>query len=384
MADPAPPAIAKRPIAERSIAERASFEHIRYAQLWEDADILVAAMPQRPGAGAPGATLVSICSAGDNALALLTLDPARVVAVDISRVQLDCLRIRIAAYREFTHAEFLELMGSRPSTRRRELLARVLPRLDETTRAFWTAQTGAIIAHGLGGVGKFERYFRILATWLLPLVHSRKTRDDLFVSRPPAERARFFEERWNNRRWRILLQLFFSRFTMGRLGRDPAFFAEVEGSVAAHVDRRVRHAAVANDPAQNPYLHWIIKGTHGAALPLAWRAETYDLIRSRLDRLVLHEGPIETALAAGEKADGFNLSDIFEYMDVPTFETVYRSILGLARPAARLVYWNMMVPRRVPPPLAFQVTRLKEVEDRLKPGDKAFFYSDFVVEEVVR
>lgn len=367
MAEPAP----------QSIAERASFEHIRYAQLWEDADLLVAAMPQRPGA-----TLVSICSAGDNALALLTLDPAKVIAVDISRVQLDCLRIRIAACRELTHPEFLELMGSRPSARRGAILARVLPRLDEPARAFWTAQTDAILAHGLGGVGKFERYFRILARWLLPLVHARKTRDDLFVSRPPAERARFFEERWNNRRWRLLLQLFFSRFTMGRLGRDPAFFDHVEGSVAAHVDRRVRHAAIANDPAANPYLHWIIKGTHGAALPLAWRAESYALIRSRLDRLVLHEGPIETALGPGERADGFNLSDIFEYMDEATFESVYRSILGIASPGARLVYWNMMVPRRVPAALVSHVARLKEVEDQLKPTDKAFFYADFVVEEV--
>lgn len=360
-----------------SIAERASFEHIRYAQLWEDADVLVAAMPQRPGT-----TLVSICSAGDNALALLTLDPAKIVAVDISRVQLDCLRIRIAAYRELGHAEFLELMGSRPSTRRGELLARVLPRLDGPTGAFWVAQTEGILAHGLGGVGKFERYFRILARWLLPLVHSRRTRDDLFVSRPPKERAIFFEERWNNRRWRLLLKLFFSRFAMGRLGRDPAFFAEVEGSVAAHVDRRVRHAAIANDPAANPYLRWIIKGTHGAALPLAWREENYELIRGGLDRLVLHEGPIETALDAGEKADGFNLSDIFEYMDAPTFESVYGSVLGLADPGARLVYWNMMVPRRVPAAHADCVMRLRDVEDRLKPMDKAFFYSDFVVEEV--
>ena len=363
--------------APHSIAERASFEAIRYAQLWEDADLLVAAMPQRAGT-----TLVSICSAGDNALALLTLDPAKVVAVDISRVQIECLRIRIAAYQELTHGEFLELTGSRPPTRRGALLARVLPRLEGPSREFWQTQTDAIIAHGLGGVGKFERYFRILARWLLPLVHSQKTRDDLFVSRPPAEREIFFEKRWNNRRWRLLLQVFFSRFTMGRLGRDPAFFDHVEGSVAAHVDRRVRHAAIANDPAENPYLQWIIKGTHGAALPLAWRAENYGIIRSRLDRLVLNEGPIETALTGAEKTDGFNLSDIFEYMDAGTFETVYRSILGLANPGARLVYWNMMVPRRVPSALASRVTGLKALEDQLKPSDKAFFYSDFVVEEV--
>ncbi len=59
-------------MADSEIAGKASFEDIRYAQLWEDADVLLAGLASKPGA-----TLVSICSAGDNALAMLTLDPAR-------------------------------------------------------------------------------------------------------------------------------------------------------------------------------------------------------------------------------------------------------------------------------------------------------------------
>ena len=53
----------------------------------------------------------------------------------------------------------------------------------------------------------------IVTIALLPLVHSRATIDDVFVSRPPAERRRFHDERWNNWRWRLLLKAFFSRFT---------------------------------------------------------------------------------------------------------------------------------------------------------------------------
>ena len=65
------------------IATRASFDHLRYAQLWEDADVLTQALGDQAGG-----TLVSICSAGDNALAMLTLDPARVVVVDLSPAQI--------------------------------------------------------------------------------------------------------------------------------------------------------------------------------------------------------------------------------------------------------------------------------------------------------
>lgn len=359
------------------IAGKANFDHIRYAQLWEDADVLCAALPQEPGK-----TLVSICSAGDNALAMLTLDPARVVVVDLSPAQIACLHLRIGAYQALSQPEFLELMGSRPSTQRGALLDRSIANLDAETRAFWDERRDDVTAFGAGGVGKFERYFRIFRTKLLPLVHSKKTLDAIFVSRPQAERQVFLDQRFNTWRWRLLLNFFFSRFMMGRMGRDKAFFDHVEGSVAQHVARRIKHAAVDCDPAQNPYLHWIMKGTHGEAVPMPWRAEHYDVIRDRLDRLDIRQGALEAFIDDGDKADGFNLSDIFEYMSPDVFAEVYGQVLSAANAGARLVYWNMMAPRRVPHAFMDKVTTLTPIEDALKAEDKAFFYSDFVVEEV--
>jgi S-adenosylmethionine-diacylglycerol 3-amino-3-carboxypropyl transferase len=333
--------------------------------------------------GQRGKTLVSICSAGDNALAMLLLDPARVIVIDLSPAQIACLTIRVAAYRTLDHAAFLELMGSRPSARRAELLDKVAAQLDEETQAFWSERREAVVAYGLGGSGKFERYFRILQRRLLPLVHSRATIDEVFVSKPKEARAQFLDRRWNNLRWRWLLKLFFSNFVMGRLGRDPAFFEHVEGSLAEHVARRLRHAAVDLDPSQNPYLHWILKGTHGPALPLAWRPEHYETIRDRLGRLDIRLGALEALVEGGERADGFNLSDIFEYMSEDVFTAVYGSVLGAANSGARLVYWNMMVPRRVPSAHAAKVRRLEPEIAAGKAADKAFFYSDFVVETVL-
>ncbi|HUC67599.1 MAG TPA: DUF3419 family protein [Stellaceae bacterium] len=365
-------------MAESPIAEKARFDMIRYAQLWEDADALLVGLDVEPGA-----TLVSICSAGDNALSLLTRDPARVIVVDLSPAQIACLRLRVAAMRSLEHGEFLELMGARASLRRGELLDRALPALAEPDRTFWAQRRPQIIAHGAGGVGKFERYFRILRRWLLPLVHCSATVDAVFVPREKSDRARFLAERWNNRRWRLLLRTFFSNQVMGWLGRDPAFFAHVRGSLADHVAERIRHAVVELDPAENPYLHWILKGTHGAALPHAWRAIHYQTIASRLDRLDIRPGALERFIATGEKADGFNLSDIFEYMDAASVAAIYGGLLRAARPGARLVYWNMMVARRVPAEHAARVSTRGDLEKRGKAIDKAFFYSDFVVEEVL-
>ncbi|WP_224825725.1 DUF3419 family protein [Cognatishimia sp. MH4019] len=365
-------------MSQADIAKRAQFDIIRYAQLWEDADVLTKAMGD-----VVGGTLVSICSAGDNALSLLTLNPAKVVVLDLSPAQIACLKLRIGAFQTLHHGEFLALMGARPAKNRAALLDRAVAPLDSETQAFWMDKVADVQAHGAGGVGKFERYFRLFRQVVLPLAHSRATVDEIFVSKPKSERKVFLENRFETWRWNTLLKLFFSRFMMGRMGRDKAFFDHVDGSVSDHVARRIRHAAIDLDPVDNPYLHWILKGDHGNALPMPWREEHFHTIRDRLDRLDIRLGALEAFVESGEKADGYNLSDIFEYMSPEIAAQVYESLLKASNPGARLVYWNMMAPRRVPDALLTKVKTLSHLENELKAQDNAFFYSDFVIEEVL-
>src|SRR5262249_59430145 len=101
------------------VAGKADFSGVRYAQCWEDADVLVEGLGVRPGD-----VCLSIASAGDNSLALLTRQPARVIALDLSPAQLACLELRVAAYRALEHPELLELIGSVPSRRRPQLYHR--------------------------------------------------------------------------------------------------------------------------------------------------------------------------------------------------------------------------------------------------------------------
>ncbi|PSJ43645.1 DUF3419 family protein [Allosphingosinicella deserti] len=359
------------------IAGKARFEAIRYAQLWEDADILCEALGRRTGG-----TLVSIASAGDNALAMLLCDPARVIAVDLSPAQIACLRLRIAAWPVLDHGELVELLGFRHSQRRGALLDRVLAAADADTAAFWERLRPQVIAHGAGAIGKFERYFALFRDRLLPLVHSKRTVAAIFEPRSAEERARFLDKRWNNRRWRWLLKGFFSRRAMGALGRDPAFFDHVEGSVSDHVARRIRHAFVDNDPVANPYLRWIMTGAHGSRLPLAFRPEHHATIADRLDRLDVVLGTIETLAEGGLRADGWNLSDIFEYMSPQSFAATYGGIVDASNPGARMVYWNMMVPRSLPPEHSGRVHPRPDIAAPLAARDQAFFYSRFIVEDV--
>lgn len=363
------------------IQKYADFGEIRYAQLWEDADVLLPALSEG-NPNVKGGTLVSICAAGDNALAMLTLDPARVITVDLSPAQIACLRLRMGAFQTLSYEAFLELSGSRPSSHRAALLDCVAKELSEEDQFFWKARKSDVIKHGFGGVGKFERFFRLFHSRVLPLVQSRSNINSVLSHKSRADREIFLRETWNHARWRWMLKIFFSNFVMGRLGRDPAFFAHVEGSLSEHVGGQLEHAIVDLDPSKNPYLHWVLRGTHGGALPFTWREENFDIIRSRLDRLDIREGALEAFVSTGEKADGYNLSDIFEYMSAPVFEDVYETILKASNLGARLVYWNMMVPRQCPAKFECRIKRMTELESVGKSKDKAFFYSDFVVEQV--
>jgi S-adenosylmethionine-diacylglycerol 3-amino-3-carboxypropyl transferase len=361
-----------------AVATRADFSAIRYAQCWEDADILVEALAPRPGH-----TLVSICSAGDNTLALLTGRPSRVVAVDLSAAQIACLELRVAAYRALSHPELLQLVGSRPCGDRRALYRRCRSQLSTEAQAFWDAHGDEIDA-GIGGAGKFERYFALFRQRVLPLVHSRSDVERLLTGAPtPEARERFYQEVWNTWRWRGMFQVFFSRLVMGRLGRDPEFFAHVEGSVAARILSRTHHALTVLNPAENPYIHWILRGTHGDALPMALRAEHFDTIRDHLDRLTWQQSDVAAALdVLGDgQVHGANLSDIFEYMSVEETRRQLERLCRALAPGGRLAYWNMLAPRRRPQDMAGQLHSLDELATRLFAADKAFFYSAFVVEE---
>jgi S-adenosylmethionine-diacylglycerol 3-amino-3-carboxypropyl transferase len=139
------------------------------------------------------------------------------------------------------------------------------------------------------------------------------------------------------------------------------------------------------NPADNPYLHWILTGTHGPALPLALRAESFDVIRTNLDRLEWHQCSIEQYLEANpaQRFHRFNLSDIFEYMSADRFQQLLELLTDRAMMGGRLAYWNMLAPRSRPAHMANRLHPLVELASNLHQQDKAFFYSALVVEEVI-
>jgi S-adenosylmethionine-diacylglycerol 3-amino-3-carboxypropyl transferase len=367
--------LSSRP-TDRAIDQRAAFHFIRYASVWEDADILCEALAPV----ASGGRVLSIASAGDNVLALLTLDPQEVVAVDLSEAQLSALALRVVAFRAMERSALLGFLGVSEDADRLATYAALRPALPPYARRFWDAHPAAVAA-GIIHAGRFERYFRLFRRRVLPLVQSRRRIRALLEQDTLAAQERFYRERWDSWRWRAVFRLFFGRFVMGRLGRDPAFFEHVEGSVGDRLLARTRHALTAIPVRTNPYLTYIMTGNYSPdALPLYLRPEQVGVIRERLDRVSLLHGPAE---AAAGPFVGFNLSDIFEYMGELAHDRAYATLLTRASTGARLAYWNMLAPRGPSASSAGRVRPLVELARDLHARDKAWFYQTFHVDEVV-
>ena len=216
-----------------SIDQRTTFDIIRYASCWEDTDVLLKALSIQEGDAC-----LSIASAGDNSLSLLVANPSLVVATDLSDAQLACLELRKAAFSELSHEEMLHFLGFKDGTTgRQSTYLAIKSKLCPVAKTFWDGHP-ELIEKGIIHAGKFERYLRFFGKRLLRLIHRKKIIRELIEEKTEAERLAFYNNKWNSWRWRLLFKLFFSRFMLGRAGRDPEFLRYVEGDVASRILQR--------------------------------------------------------------------------------------------------------------------------------------------------
>ncbi|HET9314784.1 MAG TPA: DUF3419 family protein, partial [Vicinamibacteria bacterium] len=196
---------------DRPIEQRARFDRVRYANCWEDADVVARAL-----APLEGARCLSIASGGDNSFSLLARGAAHVLAVDLSPAQIALVALKRAAFTALDHPALVAFLGARPSAHRLADYATLRPHLDAAARAHWDAHPDAV-AGGIVHAGRLEAYFRLFRRFVLPLVHDRTVVEAMLAPRTRGERERFHRNTWDSWRWRAACRAFFCRPAMGRL-----------------------------------------------------------------------------------------------------------------------------------------------------------------------
>lgn len=348
------------------------FSFIRYANCWEDAKILLQGLDIKEGQVG-----LSIGSGGDNSLALLLAKPNQVYVIDLNPTQLFCIEVKIKAIQTFPYDTLLEFLGIRPCPCRLALFEALKDKLSPKTYSYFKANPH-LIAGGLVHAGKFEGYFQVFRRWVCPLFSRDQDLKDFCHLTRKADQAAFYQKHINNRRFQAIFDLYFGIKVMGALGRDASFYDHVKAkeNVAGDIKARFEYGISHTANGDNPYLHYILKGNFSKqALPLYLRPDYYPIIKANLDRIVLCQAGLMD-LDPDLKFDFFNLSDIFEYVSDREFAAHSRKLWHLAKPGARIAYWNMQNQRYLP--------RSGFVQDRPLSQDlfrqnQSFFYRDFYI-----
>ena len=353
---------------------KVNFDLIRYANCWEDADVLLKGLK-----AGPGARVLSVCSAGDNSFSLLATGAELVVAVDVNSIQLHLAGLKKAAFKALTYPEFLAFLGFIPSLGRHALFPKVKMHLGKEACAYWERNM-SLVEEDIIYSGKFERYFSFFRRRVLPLIHSSDRIELLFAGRSAAGQEEFYSQEWNNWRWRLFFKVFFNKYVMGRYGRDPEFLKQVKVPVSQFIFEKAGKHLKSVNAQRNYFLRFIHTGIFGEDLPHYARKENFEVIKNNIDKLVLYEGFAEDALQRYTGITHMNLSNIFEYMSMETFKATSEKLVEALVPGGRLAYWNLMVPIKVSAVFP-QLRYRQELSQELSQIDKGFFYSAFIIDE---
>ncbi|MCB0696202.1 MAG: DUF3419 family protein [Chitinophagaceae bacterium] len=357
------------------LAKQVDFGLIRYANCWEDADVLLQGLSLQQGAN-----VLCVASAGDNALSLLTTYPGSVVAVDVSEVQLCLVELKKAAFAILEYEELLVLLGVRgcTATLRLQLYGKVREKLSSTARKYWDEHK-TILENGVIYSGKFERYFKQFREYILPFAHNKRAIIQLLERKSAEEQQVFYDKHWNTFRFRILMNVFFSKYVLGKYGRDPEFLKHVQVPVAQYIRQRAEQHLASLHCQDNYFVHMIFTGSFGALLPHYLRAENFPAIKSNIHKLELKHTSVQEAAISG-KYDAYCLSNIFEYMSATDFRELALSWVEHIPKGATLAYWNLMAPRSCSE-VASQAYIYNIKSKELTDLDNGFFYSRFIIEQ---
>ncbi len=357
-----------------------SADRVAYSCSWEDDELL------RRGLDiGPHDDVLAICSAGDVPLALLLAGARSVTAVDLNPAQVALLELKIAGIRALDHEEFTRFVGGLPSRARGSLYQTVRQHLSLEARKFWDSRAHEI-ERGVVHIGRLERYFEEFRSHLAE-VWPGDLLARMLVCRSVRDQAQLVLREGLTPAFEELTGWYFGAKMLAERGRSHAQLRYVKRSdVGQCFGARLNDALTRHSVRTNPFLRFFLTGGFGSLSggPTYLRPASYSLLRSRLDRLRVRRAELEKVLSSGDAGtfSRAHLSDVFEYMSPAASASMFARLGQVLRPGGRIAYWDLLVPRPVPPHLSTSLTPLSRLSHELHQRDRVWFYGAFHLYEV--
>ena len=366
---------------DQHINELLQEELIRYSQVWEDHLLL------ERGLGINSSDrILSIASAGCNALAMLLCEPEQVVAVDLNPTQTAIVHLKKVAIQRLDYDDFVVLMGAGDGGAPVDLYSAIKSELPVEVREYWD-RNHAILESGLIAAGRLEGYFKLLSTSLVQKVCPPEALREFFKSDDLDSQEAFFEQYFTHPEFVQVFKEFTSRKMIASEGRDEVQFRFVDiPDVGQHFYDRFQYVCTKLPARGNFYLEYLMSAAyHDLEVgPPYLRAANYERMRSLLPRLEIVTDGIGEVVASRPQ-DYFtkaNLSDLFEYLSESETENLLGMLADGMKAGGKIAYWNLLVPRHRPESLAHKLARDPEGSTSLWQQDRALFYRNFHIETV--
>jgi S-adenosylmethionine-diacylglycerol 3-amino-3-carboxypropyl transferase len=329
------PATTKRGALERLFT--LMFQGFVYNQIWEDPAVDLEALALKPHH-----RLLTIASGGCNVLNYLAADPAEIIAVDLNPNHVALTRLKVAALANLPgYDAFFRFFAEADDKANRHAYDDFLaPRLDDETRAYWERNIPLrgrrinMFARNLYHYGLLGRFIGILHA--VAKLHGRKL-EPILGARSRAEQRTLFERHiaplFDSKSVRMLSK---SPVSLYALGIPPAQYDELvaatNGDAIAVLRERVERLAC-DFPIEDNYFAWQAFGRSydlekREAVPAYLRRDTYDVIRTRTDRVSVHHASLTDFLAAqpAQSLNRYVLLDSQDWMNPQQASALWREI----------------------------------------------------------
>lgn len=366
-----------------SVPEDLVLEGIRYSRVWEDQNVLNAALQI-----GPDDDVLSVSSAGDNVLSLLLAGPRSIVAVDFNPAQNALLELHLAAIRLLSHDEYIRILGVIPGTDRMELYDRIRDQMPNYAANFWDANT-ALIDTGIVSLGRLDLYFRLFKDLHLIKIHPVELSEKLFEFDDLAEQNQWFLANYATDELREVVEWYFGREMLEKRGRSEVQMTFVDmDEVGRHFWDRFVHTCATSLLKDNFYARLIMLGEYGdlSRGPAHLRPKNFDRLQASIERIRVETTDIASLVSAEPKGrfSKANLSDLFEYLPEKTTEETLRLLSAQFRTGGRIAWWELLVPRPRPATLSHLFRSDSELARKLWQNDRVWFYRGFHIEEIIQ
>ncbi len=349
---------------------------------WEDPESDVKAIEMKAGQ-----TLLTITSGGCNSLNFLLHDPEKIYAVDINPAQTWLMELKIAAIKNLNYDEFISFLGLRKCEDRIALFNKIKHDLSNEANHFWTLNA-RLVNKGFLFNGKFEGFVK-LAGKMLSILQGKSKVETLLALETMEEQKEFFNNRWDNKRWKFIFRLMFNKKRLAKKGLVAEYFHFDDGaqSFSESFYNRTRKV-LCEIPVKNNYflsVYFTGKYKNEEELPLYLQRQHYGHIKRNINRIQIITADTKYWLETmpAESIDGFCLSNICELMSEADTKKLFTEVVRTARPGAKICFRNLMILREVPIDL-LQIKKNETLSNTLLAMDRSFVYSKVAAYDVVK